>query len=833
MSKFKLILFLTGLFPAISWAQGPCEFEVEIPSYYICIYEGGFYLPLLSQPSGTYSGEHVDADGFYDATAAGPGEHFVVYTADPAVCFGTDTVEFLLIAPTALEVEGTTSYCAGDSTLLNAPNDLEYDWGTGDRTNSFMFSPDTTTTYFIVGTDINGCTVQQELTIRVFTYGPDIAITGPSYVCYGDEVSYEVPGDLTSILWNDGTTDSRVTVPMTQDTVLSVYIGDIPECDTTLYFPVDVAEELVYQYELDTSVCYGELFTIEVFNSTVDYFKLAGQNFEFMAEFFLEDDALLTLEAYNDSGCVVTEEIFFQVNDLPVLDITSPEQVCSENPLFISVSGAPVIDWIDLATGNAVSLTGQNEYSVLASDSIRFEVTGTSEFNCVTNAIIEVPVYPTPDIRIDSLTPFCIDRNASVIVSGADYYVWNGLNTTPVLTFPAVSDTVFTVLGSTIFGCFAYDTLEITVHPNPEIWLTGEYSICELDTATLVGSGADQYFWEGVLGTDTLDATPSADSLFTLIGKNIFGCADTATYFVNVDPAPIITFVGDPEICVGDSVSLQLITDGLAFQWLGGSTQLIIPVDPADDTTYTVTAIGANSCPRTSSFLVVVNDYPVLSIDGNTIACFGDTLTLTGAGADAFFWNNGLIGDTIRYVPVASGVLRVEGNSNDCITEEVLNIIVNESPSVQFAFTADSLCTSGAGASWVASPGGGELSGDGVVNNWFELSSAVNGVNTVSYTFTNVFNCSSTATDQIIVETCLGLKEEVALLSLHPNPCSEILTLTISGQSVECAIYSAIGQLVWSGKVAGTTTLETASWAPGTYVLNTGNGSTPQRIIKL
>jgi hypothetical protein len=132
----------------------------------------------------------------------------------------------------------------------------------------------------------------------------------------------------------------------------------------------------------------------------------------------------------------------------------------------------------------------------------------------------------------------------------------------------------------------------------------------------------------------------------------------------------------------------------------------------------------------------------------------------------------------------------------------------------------------------VASPGGGELSGDGVVNNWFELSSAVNGVNTVSYTFINEFNCSSSVTDQIVVETCLGIEEEVASMSIYPNPCSEMLVLTVGGQATEYTIYSAMGQLVWSGKVTGTTTIETISWSPGTYVLNSGNGTT-RRIVKL
>ena len=95
--KFKLILFLTGLLPAMSWAQGPCEFNVELPSIYICYSENGFYLPILSQPTGTYSGEFVSPDGFYDALASGPGERFVIYTADPDVCIGSDTVNFFVM----------------------------------------------------------------------------------------------------------------------------------------------------------------------------------------------------------------------------------------------------------------------------------------------------------------------------------------------------------------------------------------------------------------------------------------------------------------------------------------------------------------------------------------------------------------------------------------------------------------------------------------------------------------------------------------------------------------------------------------------------------------
>jgi hypothetical protein len=833
MSKFKLILIFMGLLPAVSWAQGPCEFDVPLPNYYICYSENGIYLPILNQPTGTYSGEFVTPDGFFDVAEAGSGPHFVIYTADPAICFGTDTVDFIIIDQGFLEIEGgSTSICAGDSTTLSAPNALEYDWlGDGVRTNSFTFSPDTTTTYLVSGLDNSGCPNVLELTITVFQYGEGLTISGPSYVCYNDTVSYEVLG-TTSVLWNDGSTAPLIGMRLQQDTLLSVYIGENPACDTTLMLQVDVAEELVFEYDAVNNLCYGELFQVYITGGNASYYKIAGQNFFDFTEFFLEDDALIELEAYNDSGCVATKYIQFQVNDFPVLNIDAPEQLCSENPLYISVSGAPVIEWLDLDSGSPVSLTGDNEYSVLASDSIRFQVTGISEFNCVTTELIEVPVYPTPDVRIDSLTAFCVNRDATVMVSGADFYVWNGLNITDTLSFPAVNDTVFTVLGSTVYGCFAYDTINITVHPNPEIWLTGEYYICELDTATLVGTGAYQYFWDGVEGTDTLNAMPSADSLFTLIGKNIFGCADTATYFVDVDPAPVITFIGDSDICVGDSVSLQMITDGLVFQWLGGSTQTIIPVDPADDTTYTVTAIGANGCPRTSSFPVTVHDYPILTISGNTIVCFGDSITLNAEGADVFSWNNGLQGATIVYVPVATGILRVDGNSNDCVTQELISITVNEYPSVQFTFNADTLCTSGGGASWIASPAGGELSGDGVDGNWFNLGSAVTGVNTVTYTVTNEYNCTASVSDQLIVQSCTDIEEDAqSFISVYPNPCADKLLVQVEGNET-CTIVNSLGQSVWSGRVSGTATIETGNWSSGTYVLMS-EGGIAQKIVKL
>jgi hypothetical protein len=832
--KIKLFLLSLLLTPALFWAQEPCEVSVDLPSYYICFSENGFLLPYVESPAGSYTGSSfVSPDGFFNSADAGPGIYSVIYVADPSVCIGSDTVEFWLLEPGILEVEGDLTICAGDSTLLSAPNGLEYDWlGNGERTTSFMFSPDSTTTYVIGGTDSNGCSQSQELTVSVYQSGPGVAITGPTFLCYGQTSEYEITGSQ-QVFWNDGSTSVSFETTFPSDTLLTVIVRDNLECDTTLTLFVDVAEEIRFDYSYTESVCAGDPITVTIDSGNALYYVVNGQTFQDVLEFYLDDDATFFLDAFNEEGCNESAELQFQVNDIPELEIIAPAQLCAYEQLNVSVSGAPSISWLNSVTGEPVELTGENEFSGIVTEPVSFEFTAFNEFGCVAKVTLDVPVYPLPDVRLDSLTPFCVNREATIVASGAEFYDWNIANTAPSYTFMVETNLNVIVVGTSMFGCVASDTLQVIAHDNPIVSLEGESFICELDTSTLVGSGAYYYFWDGVEGSDTLNATPSYDTLITMIGKNIFGCPDTATFFINVDPAPYILFIGDNQLCIGDSVSLEVQTDGLIFNWADGSTESVIPVNPSSDTSYVFTAIGENTCPRTSSFNVFVYDYPVLDILGSTTVCFGDSIQLQALGADSFAWNNGLTGESIGYVPVSSGILRVVGTSNECSTEEIIEILVNESPSVQFYFTADTLCSTGGSVSWVAVPAGGILSGDGIANNWFNVSQAISGVNTVTYTYTTAENCSGTATDEILVQTCTGIESELSASSeIYPNPFTNQLTISTPGESVYFEVIGSMGQLILSGQTNAASSIDTQSWAPGAYVVRTEKFGS-RHIVKL
>jgi len=165
-----------------------------------------------------------------------------------------------------------------------------------------------------------------------------------------------------------------------------------------------------------------------------------------------------------------------------------------------------------------------------------------------------------------------------------------------------------------------------------------------------------------------------------------------------------------------------------------------------------------------------------------------------------------------------------------------IEITVHERPVVHFEFSADTLCESSSGVSWVSSPFGGELTGDGIVDNWFELSAAQEGLNTVTYSFTNEFNCTASETDVLIVEQCIGMSEgQLPLIEIFPNPFADALFMQALGNSADVIVRSANGKLIWSGKMTGSMNIETRSWAPGVYFIEIQSGSSKltKRVVKV
>ena len=118
---------------------------------------------------------------------------------------------------------------------------------------------------------------------------------------------------------------------------------------------------------------------------------------------------------------------------------------------------------------------------------------------------------------------------------------------------------------------------------------------------------------------------------------------------------------------------------------------------------YIVIATGGVGCTATDTVNIIVNALP--SVDAGTFLqiCDGDTVTLSGAGATTYIWDNG-ISDGVLFTPSTTTLYTVTGtDANGCSASDTVSIGVWNLPLVdagadQAVCEGNSVTLSGAGA---------------------------------------------------------------------------------------------------------------------------------------
>lgn len=173
-----------------------------------------------------------------------------------------------------------------------------------------------------------------------------------------------------------------------------------------------------------------------------------------------------------------------------------------------------------------------------------------------------------------------------------------------------------------------------------------EYEICLGESYTLTGSGAEEFYWGGVI-EDGVPNTPGAPGTYShiLTGVSDAGCFGSDVATVVVHPIPFVEAGLDMAQCVGMDVTLEgsgaemyvwspAVTDGEPFT-----------VTTEGETTYTVTGTDANGCEDTDEIIVEGVGFPEITaeITGEFVAYGGEIdVTVTGgSGSYAYMWSHG------------------------------------------------------------------------------------------------------------------------------------------------------------------------------------------------
>ena len=195
-------------------------------------------------------------------------------------------------------------------------------------------------------------------------------------------------------------------------------------------------------------------------------------------------------------------------------------------------------------------------------------------------------------------------------------YVWsNGQSNSNILTIINPGNYCVTVTDSTgcvDSACFTVSVQDIPIYstPSPPI-------ICLGDTITLE-------FWNtpltNIVWVPTGDTThmihdnPNSSTTYIVEGIDVNGCDRRGEVLVSVYqsmPLSPITLPNPPEVCVGDSVIIEVNQGFVNYWWNTGNPldqgEDRVVIYPTQDFTYVIEALDSNGCESREEILVLVD----------------------------------------------------------------------------------------------------------------------------------------------------------------------------------------------------------------------------------
>lgn len=357
--------------------------------------------------------------------------------------------------------------------------------------------------------------------------------------------------------------------------------------------------------------------------------------------------------------------------------------------------------------------------------------------------------------------------------------------------------------------------------------------------ATVVATGgvpAYTYTWTTSPVQNTVTATGLPPGTYTVTVNDGPGCTNTITATVSQPTAALTTTIAasSATLCAGKSSTLTT-SGATTYTWSTSASTASTVVTPTASTTYSVSGTTSAGCPITGNINITVNALPVISFSlAQPMLCTNSsTIALNATPVGGVYAGTGITGT--NYSPATAGagthtISYTYTNTNGCTSTSVISSTVNTAPVVTFSLTQTQFCPNSNVLFLSGTPASGIFSGTGVTGTVFTPSSAGIGTHTVSYTYTNGFNCTAVASSIATVSACTGIEElETSSLSIYPNPGTGVFKIHAS-TDLNITVTNQTGQVLSTTTVkSGDDTINLSGFAAGIYFISGQNG---QQLLK-
>ncbi len=541
-------------------------------------------------------------------------------------------------------------------------------------------------------------------------------------------------------------------------TNLSAYIGQnvtveftSGDCALTGHFGyayVDASCAVNQIIASENIICTGESAILTAPQGAANYLWNTGETTQAI-EVFAGGNYTCTLTPFQGGGCEIVLNIDIIENPTPVANFSSSTLTACLNDIidFTDLSTipnpgiitnyrwnfgdgtiTPISNGPIVAVPNTTGTYIAPSHTFTSSGVFNVELYVESADGCSDLIVIPVTINALPIVVAGVDQIVCDGAAVTLAGAGASIYNWDNGVTNGVPFAQPVGTITYTVIGTDANGCQNTDQVDITVNPLPNVNAGLDQTLCVGPMITLNASGANGYVWDNGVINGVPFAQGPGTVTYNVMGTDLNGCQNTDQVDVIVNPLPIVNAGIDQTLCDGPLVTLSG-SGANSYAWDNGVINGVPFAQGVGTINYTVIGTDVNGCQNTDQVNVTVNPLPNVNAGVDQTVCEGTAVTLSGAGATGYVWNNGVINGVPFVQGVGTITYTVTGTDiNGCQNTDQVDVVVNPNPTID-AGVDQSICED----SWITLTASGAPNlvwDNGIMNNVpFQQ-----GVGTINYT---------------------------------------------------------------------------------------------------
>jgi gliding motility-associated-like protein len=587
------------------------------------------------------------------------------YTVSVLSCGITTTADVTITAAAGTPVQITSSVndtlCANDTVVLVATGGYDlYTWESGAAEGQMYVGPASEMIY-LEATDAFGCISGD--TISFYSYEPVTPLQDQdTTICAYANITLTANSSGQTIYWMSdlyggsviSTGDTLYTTIGANDTAFYPAIFDGTCFSTPAIYSVSVTQgSQIPVIEGSTQVCEGAgILLYSGAGSTGDLAWITPQN-----DTIISDTLLIATAGASNEG------VYYLISEVEGCQAQTDSSIVGVTVIALQNISASSLsfcagDTIDLnsdtITGSYLWSNGTTQPVCEAFSPGIYYYTFTDSSGCSASSdtiTLVMNALPTPATCND--TTVCIGTPLSLTAVSPFAVQWLSdsdslLSTSATYNAGTIQNALtLTIVTTDTNSCSNETIVSVNLQAQlPSPLLSTSDTVCVGDTVSLTASGLSgyTYFWNGPNGTSSaqnIDFTPiqlSDQGSYSLYAVNGYCITDTASINITVQNIPGIIVTNNPEICIGQQITLFAAGNIDNYSWSNGSTDSTITVSPAVNTLYWVTA--NNNCGTiTQNIYVTVHSLPSVSITNPGIFLVGETVQLSASGGVMYAWS--------------------------------------------------------------------------------------------------------------------------------------------------------------------------------------------------